>query len=280
MEAPRPPRLLHQVQNIICPTGSELRAPFTSWAVTIALLTLTLGSCDRPVTQPTPSSSPISPVATTPSPAAPSPPTAADRTAANTLRQTGLDYRKQGRYDEAIAALQKSVELDPSNVSGRVILGWTLHLAGQETDAAQQLKQVLAQQPNDVPALNALGIVYLVSGDLTAAVQTHQKAVVLQPDNEIGYFNLSLAYQRLNRYSDAIANAQRATQLEPENPHPWLALAIAHWGNNETTPAQDAYRQAIRLDARYRDAAILDRLTLAGFSQNQIQLTETIRQSR
>lgn len=161
-----------------------------------------------------------------------------------------------------------------------MILGWTLHLAGREPDAIQQLKQVLTQQPTDVPALNALGIVYLVSGDLTAAVQTHQTAVALQPDNEIGYFNLSLAYQRLQRHQEAIAAAQRATQLEPENPHPWLALAIAHWSNSETALAQVAYTRAIRLDARYGNAARLERLKFAAFSQDQIQLAETIRQSR
>ena len=159
-------------------------------------------------------------------------------------------------------------------------MGWTLHLAGREPDAIQQLKQVLTQQPTDVPALNALGIVYLVSGDLTAAVQTHQTAVALQPDNEIGYFNLSLAYQRLQRHQEAIAAAQRATQLGPENPHPWLALAIAHWSNSGTALAQVAYTRAIRLDARYGNAARLERLKFAAFSQDQIQLAETIRQSR
>jgi tetratricopeptide (TPR) repeat protein len=250
--------------------------------VTIALLTLGLASCDRPTTlsSSSPSSSlpSLSPVATTVSPT-PSPPTAAERTAANTFRQQGLDYRNQGLYDEAIAALQKSVALDPGELSGRVILGWTLHLAGRETDATHQLKQALVQQPTHVPALNALGIVYLVSGDLNAAVQTHQKAVALQSDNEIGYFNLSLAYHRLNRYPDAIANAQQATQLEPENPHPWLALAIAHWSSNEPTLAEEAYQQVIRLDAQYGNAAMLDPLKFAGFSQNQIQLVEIIRQS-
>ncbi|NJR40038.1 MAG: tetratricopeptide repeat protein [Leptolyngbyaceae cyanobacterium CSU_1_4] len=261
-----------------------VRAPLKAIGA-IAFLTLGLGSCDRsitpssPLSQSSPSLPSLSPVTATPPPVL-SPPSAAERAAANTFRQIGLDYRNQGLYDEAIAALQKSVELDPNELSGRVILGWTLHLAGQETEATHQLKQALAQQPNDVSALNALGIVYLVSGDLNAAVQTHQQAVALQPDNEIGYFNLSLAYHRLNRSADAIANARRATQLEPENPNPWLALAIAHWDNNELTLAQEAYQQAIRQNAQYDSAAILDQLKFSGFSQKQIQLTETIQQSR
>ena len=97
-------------------------------ALRLALgLTLGLGSCDRPIAQ-TPPPSPSSSLTPTPSP-----PTAADRAAATALRQQGLDYRQQGRYDEAIAALQKSLKLDASNLSGRVILGWTLHLAGSQT---------------------------------------------------------------------------------------------------------------------------------------------------
>ncbi len=247
----------------------------------IALLTLGLESCDRPMNREVSVASPWSnTVVATASPLVPALPTAADRAAATTLRQQGLDYRSQERYDEAIAMFQQSVQLDPTNLSGRVLLGWTLHLTGQETAAAEQLQQALVQHPDAVTALNALGIVYLVSGNLDAAVQTHQKAVALQPDNEIGYYNLSLAYQRLQRYPEAIANAQRATELEPENPHPWVALAIAYWGKHETALAQDAYRQAIRLDNRYRDAAILDRLTVAGFSLDQIQLSKTIQQSQ
>ena len=44
--------------------------------------------------------------------------------------------------------------------------------------------------------------------------------------------------------------------------------------------AQVAYTRAIRLDARYGHAARLEHLKFAAFSQDQIQLAETIRQSR
>ena len=54
-------------------------------------------------------------------------------------RQLGLSYRQQGRFDDAIAAMRKSVELEPQNTAGRVNLGWTLHLAGQEREAAVSL---------------------------------------------------------------------------------------------------------------------------------------------
>ena len=212
----------------------------------------------------------------TPSPTEVATPSAADVAAASQARLQGLQLRNQGRYDDAIATLKKSVQLDPQNLSSYVILGWTQHLAGQETAAAQTLQQALERDPDHVPALNALGIVHLVSGDLQAAVATHTRAASLKPDNEIAYYNLSLAYQRLQQYDEAIAKATRATELEPGNPHPWVALAIAHWGKEDTAAANQAYQRAIQLDGRYRDRSFLSHLKKAGFSPDQIRTTEQV----
>lgn len=228
-----------------------------------------------------PSPGPQTLPAASPSPSrvaiAPTPPSVADRAAAEQARQLGLNYRNQERYPEAIAALQKAVELDPSHPSGYVILGWTQHLAGQGDAATTTLRQVLQQQPEHVPALNALGIVYLVGGDLQAAVDTHTQAARLQPNNEIAHYNLSLAYHRLQQYDQAVEQAAIATRLEPENPHPWLALAIAQWDSGDRTAAVRSHRRAVSLNARYGRVSGLARLQRAGFSPEQIERVQDIR---
>ncbi|MGF1481447.1 MAG: tetratricopeptide repeat protein [Cyanophyceae cyanobacterium] len=198
---------------------------------------------------------------------------------AQSLRQQGLEYRQQGRYAEAIAALKQSTELEPQNLSGRVILGWTLHLNKQHEEAVQELQAALESDPDDVPALNALGIVYLVSGDLPAAVETHTRATELEANNDIAHYNLSLAYHRLQQYDQAIAQGQRSATLAPNNPHHWVALAIAQWDRGDQEAAVQAYQQAINLDARYRTSEFLAHLEQAGFSQEQIQTTEQVRQA-
>lgn len=188
----------------------------------------------------------------------------------------GLSYRQQERFPEAIAALEQSVELNPQSISGWVILGWTHHLAGQEDAAAEALRQAVYRDLSDVPAFNALGIVCLVSGNLSSAVTAHSWALILKPDNEIAYYNLSLAYDQLQKYDWAIATASQAAKLEPTNPHPLVALAIAHWGKAERPQAQQAYRQALNLDPRYRDRGFLAHLQQAGFSPGQIQAAEQV----
>lgn len=195
---------------------------------------------------------------------------------ASDYRQLGLAYRQQERYPEAIAALQQAVELEPNNLPGRITLGWTQHLAGQEVAAMESLFQALYRDPQSVPALNALGIVYLVQGDLSSAVITHTWAAWLEPNNEIPYYNFSLAAHRLREYGWASLAARRAADLEPTNPHPWVALAIINWDGGDRTAAIQAYEQALALDSNYGDRAFLSYLQEAGFSAAQIQVTEQV----
>ncbi|MEC4815028.1 MAG: tetratricopeptide repeat protein [Scytonema sp. PMC 1069.18] len=200
-------------------------------------------------------------------------------TSAGEYRQLGLQYRQQGRYSEAIAAMQKSVELEPKNIMGRVNLGWTQHLAGKQQEAAVSLWQTIYQEPLFVPAYNALGIVYLVDGNVTSAALVHTWAAILKQDNEIAYFNLSLALHRLQVYNLAVTCANRAAMLEPNNPHPLVAGAIAYWDGDNKDSAKQVYEKAIQLDSRYTNKAFLNHLEQAAFTSSQIQIVDDIRSS-
>jgi Flp pilus assembly protein TadD len=195
---------------------------------------------------------------------------------ASKYRELGLSYQRQERYPEAIASMKKAVELAPDNVNGRVTLGWTQHLAGQEDSAAESLWQAASLNPFSPPTFNALGIVYLVKGELREAVIVHTWAAILKPNNEIAFYNLSLAYHRLRLYDLAISTASKAATLEPSNPHPLVALAIAHWDSDDRLRAQLAYRKALELDARYSDRGFLTYLKEAGFSPDQITTSQQI----
>ncbi|MBD2189296.1 tetratricopeptide repeat protein [Pseudanabaena mucicola] len=202
--------------------------------------------------------------------------TSADKRAADEYRQLGLSYRQQEKFDDAIAALQKSVSLDPDNVDGRIILGWTQHRAKQNDAAALSLWDAIYRSPTSLQAFNAIGIVYLVRGDLPQSVVLHSWAALLKPDNEIAHYNLSLAYQRLQQYDLAIAYAQTAIVLEPSNPHPLVASAIAKWSSGDQTSAKKTFREAIAVDPRYRSPEFLNFLEEAGFSPEQIQMAKQV----
>jgi len=195
---------------------------------------------------------------------------------AGDYRQLGLQHRDAGQMSAAIEAFRQAVQLEPDHVDGRVSLGWTLHLAGDDRTAADTLQATLQIDPFHVPTLNALGIVYLMNEDLPGAALAHSWAAWLKSDNEIAYYNLSLTFQRAEYYDWAIANAEKATKLEPDNPHPFVALAIAHWEEGNQPRAQQAYQQAIDLDSRYAESSFLEYLNEAGFNRQQIETAKQV----
>jgi tetratricopeptide (TPR) repeat protein len=205
-------------------------------------------------------------------------------------RQQGLAYRSQGLWNEAMATLERAVNLDPNNLSGRVLWGWTAHLAGQDHQAAAILTANLERDPFHIETLNALGIVYLVQGKVWPAIVTHSWAGMLKPDNEIAFYNLSLGFQRVGLLDWSIATAEYASVLDPYNPHPLVALALAHGTQaaEQATVEQDAVEKDAaekvrtivqatrRLDDRYSDLAFFDHLEEAGFSPEQITQTRIL----
>jgi len=198
---------------------------------------------------------------------------------AEEYRIQGLSDRQQEKYPEAIEQLTKAVALEPDNIAGRVILGWTQHRANQPEAATQTLVETFYRQPFNVPNLNALGIVHLVNDRLPEAVITHSWAIAIKPDNEIAHYNLSLAMERLGQYAWAVSNALEASKLEPTNPHPFIALSIAYWGAGDRPQALQAFQQALSLDGRYAEREFLNYLGEAGFSPPQIKASQEILQN-
>jgi len=194
-------------------------------------------------------------------------------------RIRGLDYQSSGRLDLAIKAMQRSVELDPSNAIGKINLGWALHLAHRDNEARVVLEEVSKEHPRDIAALNALGIVYLVTGELNKAVATHTKAITLDRSDEIAHYNLALAYHLLGEYESGIKEGLSAAKLEPNNPHPKLALSLNFWSKGDSYKSRFYYNCSISLDDRYRKSSYLLHLREAAFSSLQIDQLRQILKS-
>jgi cytochrome c-type biogenesis protein CcmH/NrfG len=179
-------------------------------------------------------------------------------------------------------AFEQAVRLDPKNLSGRVLWGWTLHLAGEDAQAAVVLRKNFALDPYHGETLNALGIVYLFQDQVWPAVLTHSWAALLQPDNEIPFYNLSLGFQRLGLHDWAIATGEYASVLEPNNPHPLLATALAYGSRRSLTDPHthhqvtQLFQATLALDGRYGDPAFWLHLREADFSLPQIAAVTTL----
>jgi serine/threonine-protein kinase len=97
------------------------------------------------------------------------------------------------RHDEAMAEMQKALELDPLSLPIRANLGWLLYLERKYDEAIVELRRTLEVEPNFLLARRRLCQVYIQKGMYTEAADELERALVLAPeDTEIigllGYY--------------------------------------------------------------------------------------------
>ena len=81
-----------------------------------------------------------------------------------------------GKFDEAIAQMERALELDPLSLVINADLGATYHFAHRYEEAAEQLRKTLEMDPNFYYARWALGVVSLLQGQCDAALGEFQSA--------------------------------------------------------------------------------------------------------
>jgi tetratricopeptide (TPR) repeat protein len=85
----------------------------------------------------------------------------------------GNAYEQQGKFDEAIAAFQKSLELKPEFAFSLYELGYVYIKQGRYEEAVQPLQKLISIAPKHALANHALGMSYARMGNKTAAMQQY-----------------------------------------------------------------------------------------------------------
>jgi tetratricopeptide (TPR) repeat protein len=98
--------------------------------------------------------------------------------------QWGLYHVALGRRDDAVAYLEKAVELDAENLDAANDLAWLYADSNAKLDRALELaNRVISKQPSG-NAFDTLSFVHRRRGDLPMAIRAMKRAVELEPDNE------------------------------------------------------------------------------------------------
>jgi predicted O-linked N-acetylglucosamine transferase (SPINDLY family) len=93
----------------------------------------------------------------------------------------GLALRQAGQSDEAIAALERAVALDPGLVQAHSNLGEALRDSGRLDEAGAVLERAIALGAEDAATDNNLGNVLKDQGNIDGALNRFRKAVALKP---------------------------------------------------------------------------------------------------
>ena len=118
-----------------------------------------------------------------------------------------------GQHDEAIAALQRNMAQQPSNVPTQTegILAYVFARAGRAAEARQAMERLRVKNGGELPAMGVLAAALDVLGDHAAALTLLERAVK-QPDGWLNMYNHAERYDALRkdpRGAAALASIER-----------------------------------------------------------------------
>ena len=133
----------------------------------------------------------------------------------------GRTKYNENRFDEAVSAFQKCLELDPKNVKAEDNLGLSYEGLGRMDDAMAAYRTAIAWQTgsttrNAGPFLD-LGSLLVESDHASDALPYLLDAARLSPEDYRVHRQLGKTYARLNQLEKAGAEFEQAARLAPEN---------------------------------------------------------------
>ena len=159
----------------------------------------------------------------------------------------------QGRFDELIDLLRKTIELEPSYPDAHNNLGNALKRQGDLTAAIASYNTALQLQPNYPDAHYNLGNALQEQGDLSAAIASYKTALQLQPNYPVAHNNLGVALQEQGDLKAAIASYNTALQLQPDYSGAYYNLGNTLQEQGDISAAIDSYQKAVELDPENSD---------------------------
>jgi tetratricopeptide (TPR) repeat protein len=156
-------------------------------------------------------------------------------------------YYGQGQLDEAIAAYEQAVRINPDDVMSHVRLAHLLVLRERSVEALLQAQQAVLQEPSNPQGLGALCRALDWEGQYGQAFDACECAIELDPNYAEAYAYLAQTYADTGDWIPARQYAQQAVQMNYQS-------MDAHFIRGYVLEAQGRYREAAEA---YDNAIIL-----------------------
>ena len=172
---------------------------------------------------------------------------------------SGILYAKAEGWTQAIEHLSRAVEIDPNFLEARLGLAVSLELAGRLQEAKEQFLAALQQEPVNTQLIHYLAQISYRLRDLDESARWLTRYLSYKPRDPGAHMELASVRIDQGRWQEAAEQIQ--VILDPQSPEEgqaelWTALGQAYQAGHRYDAAEEAYRQAMRLDPEQMQAAI------------------------
>jgi Tfp pilus assembly protein PilF len=135
-----------------------------------------------------------------------------------------IAWYEKGRFPEALGDIDRSLELDPNDVTALHHRGNVLLALNRLEEARQEFERTLKINSDDAAVWNNYGVALDGLGHTNEALAAYRRATECHPPSKSAFFGLAFDQIRANRLDEAAATLDQFEKQEP--PPNAMALAI------------------------------------------------------
>jgi tetratricopeptide (TPR) repeat protein len=158
---------------------------------------------------------------------------------------------------ESLAALDRAIALDPTNVDAHDLRAEKLAELGRYDEALAAARPPVLVGDLPITLQGRAAWVEARRGNYAAAIPPMQKLVTVNPEYVWGWHQLAEWYNETGRTANFLEAAGELVRLRPEHPMPLALRGEAKLQAGDRTGAKDDLRDALRSNPRYAPAAAL-----------------------
>jgi tetratricopeptide (TPR) repeat protein len=162
--------------------------------------------------------------------------------------ERGLTHAVCGRDEQALAAFNEALTLDPGIDRVYVERGLVRCRLGDDAGALDDFGEAVHRDPRDLRAWLNRGELHLRWRDYSLAIEDFTAVLRLEPKNARAYRERGVCYTHTGEYEKALANETAAIALTPGDPWAYYYRANVHRLRDRTSLALDDYTAAINRD--------------------------------
>ncbi len=152
-----------------------------------------------------------------------------DEKNAEAIRNLGLIWLKQKKYDLATFAFDIAVKAKPEDPELRYYLALSKYKSEFKLEAIEDLQKALKMREDYPEAHNLLGLIYLsLPGKTKLAYKHFKRAAELMPSFYEAKLNMGIALKVLERADEAIKVFSELKKKYPYQPEPYYYLGILY----------------------------------------------------
>ena len=160
--------------------------------------------------------------------------------------QRGFQLQEDGQIDQAIAAFDEAIQLNPNYIEAYYRRGVSKIDNGDYEGALADFAIILNLDANSPLGFNGRGIVNGIQGNFEEAIQDFNQAINLNPDYAEAYANRGIVYGNINNIEAALADFSKAIELHPENITNYYYRALAYASLGQTELAIADFRKVLK----------------------------------